>query len=126
MVKELQKANEEILFMTFSFTSDAIGDVLVEKKNDGVHVQGVFDRQQKNKFWEYPKLEAAGIPVALDGNRAFMHHKVFIIDRKVVTTGSMNPTSNGNEKNNENLIIIHDESIAKQYLQEFFKVWGET
>ena len=55
-----------------------------------------------------------------------MHHKVFIIDRKVVTTGSMNPTSNGNEKNNENLIIIHDEAIAKDYLNEFFKVWGET
>ena len=48
-----------------------------------------------------------------------MHHKVFIIDSKVVLTDSMNPTKGGDERNDENLIVIHDASIAKLYVEEF-------
>jgi phosphatidylserine/phosphatidylglycerophosphate/cardiolipin synthase-like enzyme len=55
-----------------------------------------------------------------------MHHKVFIIDGKTVITGSMNPTAGGNERNDENVLIIEDEGIAGLYLEEFEKVWGEA
>ena len=53
-----------------------------------------------------------------DTNPGIMHHKVFIIDEKTVVTGSMNPTQNGNERNDENILILHDEDIAKQYIKE--------
>ena len=55
-----------------------------------------------------------------------MHHKVFIIDNETVVTGSMNPTGNGNSKNDENILIIHDSEIAKQYAEEFWRIWKET
>jgi phosphatidylserine/phosphatidylglycerophosphate/cardiolipin synthase-like enzyme len=48
-----------------------------------------------------------------------MRHKVIIIDKKIVVTGSMNPTSSGNLRNDENVLIIYDENIAKKYLNEF-------
>jgi len=51
-----------------------------------------------------------------------MHHKVWIIDGKTVITGSFNPTKAGNEKNDENLVIIHDKEIAGQYLEEFKRI----
>lgn len=54
-----------------------------------------------------------------------MHHKVFIIDEKVVVTGSFNPTAGGNERNDENILIIEDEAIAKRFVEEFWKVYGE-
>ena len=60
--------------------------------------------------------------VKFDNNKGTMHHKVFIIDGKIVATGSFNPTKNGDIRNDENLVIIHDESIAKQFLNEFKRV----
>jgi phosphatidylserine/phosphatidylglycerophosphate/cardiolipin synthase-like enzyme len=55
-----------------------------------------------------------------------MHHKVFIIDAgredAVVILGSYNPTKNGNTRNDENLLIIHELSIAQQFHEEFVRV----
>ena len=52
-------------------------------------------------------------------NPAIMHHKVFVIDKNVVITGSMNPTSAGNTKNDENIIIIDDDKVALKFSEEF-------
>jgi phosphatidylserine/phosphatidylglycerophosphate/cardiolipin synthase-like enzyme len=51
-----------------------------------------------------------------------MHNKIFIIDRETVITGSYNPTANGNERNNENVVILHNRQIAKKYLEEYEKI----
>ena len=120
-LEELNKAKESIYFMTFSFTDDKIGDLLISKK-EKIIIKGLFEKFQNSKYSEYKKLKTAGIPVKFDKNKDYMHHKVFIIDKKTVITGSYNPTKNGNENNNENMIIIHDKEIAKQYLNEFNKL----
>ena len=52
-----------------------------------------------------------------------MHHKVFVIDNQSVVTGSFNPTLSADTKNDENLLIMHDEKIAKAFLGEFYSLW---
>jgi phosphatidylserine/phosphatidylglycerophosphate/cardiolipin synthase-like enzyme len=126
VLEELKAADESIQFMTFSFTSDPIGELLVKKHQEGVAVTGVFEKRQNSRYSEYAKLEAAGIPVQFDTNKQTMHHKVFIIDAgredAVVILGSYNPTKNGNTRNDENLLIIHELSIAQQFHEEFVRV----
>ena len=61
----------------------------------------------------------------VDSNSANMHHKVFIIDEKTVILGSYNPTNNGNTNNDENILIIKEENIAKLFLEEFELLWGD-
>lgn len=55
-----------------------------------------------------------------------MHHKVWLIDTTCVIVGSMNPTENGDTKNDENILIIHDEEIAKKFEEEFWRVYNEA
>ena len=52
-----------------------------------------------------------------------MHHKVFILDKKIVVFGSYNPTKNGNLNNDETMIVVYDEEFAKQFLEEFERVY---
>jgi len=52
-----------------------------------------------------------------------MHHKVFIIDNATVVTGSFNPSQNADTRNDENMLIIHDPSIAARFLEEFYRLW---
>ncbi|MBI5392687.1 hypothetical protein HZA96_02350 [Candidatus Woesearchaeota archaeon] len=122
VIETLEKANESIYFMVFSFTSDNIGNLLLQKSKQGIVIEGVFDKSQNNQFTEYQKLKDANISVIFDNNKYKLHHKVFIVDESVVITGSYNPTKNGDENNDENIIIIHDAEIAKHYLKEFERV----
>ncbi|MGM5482741.1 MAG: phospholipase D-like domain-containing protein [Nanobdellota archaeon] len=119
----IYSANESIYFMTFSFTRNDIGKSLIAAHNRGVEVKGVFEKSQNNRWLEYERLKKAGLNVNWDNNPANMHHKVFIIDNKTVVTGSMNPSKNGLERNDENVLILHNERIAGEYLEEFECIW---
>jgi len=121
----LQKASSSIKFMTFSFTSNPIGDLLVSKEKQGINVTGVFEKMQENKWSQKNKLEVnGGCSVYFDGNKKLMHHKVFIVDDSLVITGSYNPTDSGNRRNDENILIIHDNNIAEKYVFEFDRIWN--
>lgn len=123
VISILKNANESIYFMLFSFTSDEIGDILV-KKSSSIHLEGILEKTQNvnSKYSEYDKLQENNISVLLDKNSFNMHHKVFIIDRKIVITGSYNPTNNGNAFNDENVLIIRDAKTAQLFLQEFKRI----
>lgn len=121
----LRSAKQSVYFMTFSFTSEALGNYLIAKK-DGLDIRGVFDESQvksNKEFSEYGKMIAAGMDVKIDGNPAKLHHKVFIIDNSTVVTGSYNPTGAGTGKNDENILIIHDNDITARFVDEFERIW---
>ncbi len=130
VLDELDKTHSSIDFMTFSFTSDPIGDLLVERYEEGAEVRGVFERRQENRYSEYAKLKAAGLDVRFDANPATMHHKVFVIDAgtpvATVITGSYNPTASGNTRNDENVLIIHDPGVVQAFSEEFSRIWATT
>lgn len=124
--EELQKAQKSIYFMTFSFTHEGIAHILLLKQQEGLDIHGVMEARQVTEYSVYKVLEYQGMDVRKDGNKQNMHHKVFIIDEKVVVTGSFNPTAGGNERNDENVLIIEDEEIARRFVEEFWKVYGEA
>lgn len=107
----LNSAKKSIHFMTFAFTDDAIGNLLIEKSQN-VDILGIFDEQKDDKYSEYPKLKKFS-------RIKDVHHKVFIIDESTVITGSYNPSKNANEDNDENIVIIRDAQIAQQFEKEF-------
>ena len=118
----IKNAKSSVYFMSFSFTNEAIADELIKK--NGLSIKGVVDSSQaSNKFSQFERLRQFGINVKKDSNKYKMHHKVFIIDNQTVVTGSFNPTSSGDTKNDENLLIIYDKKIANAFLKEFDSLW---
>jgi phosphatidylserine/phosphatidylglycerophosphate/cardiolipin synthase-like enzyme len=124
IVPYVQKAKSSIRFLAFTFTQDQLGAAMIERKKGGVEVRGVFESTGSDtEYSEMIPLYCAKAPVRQDGNPAFLHHKVIIIDERIVITGSLNFTDNADESNNENVIIIDNADIAKLYTQEFQRVW---
>lgn len=120
----LERAENNIKFMTFSFTSDRLGDLIINKSNN-IEVKGVFENfQAGSQYSEYQKMKDI-LNVKKDANPAFLHHKVFIIDDEIVITGSYNPSSSGDKVNDENMVIIYDKEIASKFLEEFEYVWNQ-
>jgi len=125
VIKEVRNAKHTVYFMTFSFTSEQIADAILTNKAL-VDVKGIFEKSQNNKYNQYERLKGFGLNVRWDNNKYNMHHKVFIIDNETVITGSYNPTSSGDERNDENMLIIHDNGLASQYLTEFVRIFAEA
>jgi phosphatidylserine/phosphatidylglycerophosphate/cardiolipin synthase-like enzyme len=121
----ISKAKESINFLAFAFTNSKITDALISAKNRGVKIKGVFDKAQNNyqKYSQYKVLKQNNISVILDKNPKKLHSKVIIIDKKVVITGSYNFTKKANNKNDENSIVIYDKVIAKEYINDFKKIY---
>jgi len=124
LVPLLNSAQQSIYFLAFSFTSNELGDIVREKAAAGLTVQGVMEDEQvkSNQGTEYDPFKQAGLDVRIDGNDGQMHHKVFIIDEKIVVLGSYNFSQSAETRNDENILIIYDEAIAKEFMKEFKRV----
>lgn len=123
----LSSAEDSIYFLAFSFTSNDLGDIVREKAQAGLTIAGVMDREQilSNQGTEFDPFRQAKLDVLIDGIDGQMHHKVFIVDEKIVVLGSYNFSKSAEERNDENIIIVYNEDIAGQFIQEFQRVWAQ-
>jgi phosphatidylserine/phosphatidylglycerophosphate/cardiolipin synthase-like enzyme len=121
----LSESQESIYFLAFSFTSNELGAIVREKAEAGLDVKGVMDEEQvaSNTGTEYDPFLQAGLDVRIDGIDGQMHHKVFIVDEKIVVLGSYNFSRAAEERNDENILIIYNEHIAEFLMQEFQRVY---
>lgn len=125
IVPLVQSATQSIRFLTFSFTDYPLADAMSQRFKSGVDVAGVFETfGSETEAAELRTLMCRRVPVKQDGNSGFLHHKVIVIDERIVITGSMNYSTNAEVNNDENVIIIDNSEIARLYLQEFERVWN--
>lgn len=123
VIEWIGRANSSIHILIYSFTLDSVSDALITAHDEGVEVRAVFEKSQITQYSEYQKLKTAGVSVRNDTNSKLMHHKVMIVDEKIVLTGSFNWSTSGQENNNENLIVIKSTYIADIYEDEFQEIW---
>jgi phosphatidylserine/phosphatidylglycerophosphate/cardiolipin synthase-like enzyme len=116
VVENLNKATNTVLVQAYSFTSAPIAKALVDAERRGVKVKVILDKSQRSqKYTEADFIQRTGIPTWIDAKHAIAHNKIMIIDSKTVLTGSFNFTKAAEEENAENLVVIKDASIAKEY-----------
>jgi phosphatidylserine/phosphatidylglycerophosphate/cardiolipin synthase-like enzyme len=129
VTERLHQARQSIHFLAFSFTHDGIGNAMIGRANAGLPVQGVFEKSQAvSSYSQYARFRSAGprVQVYLDGNSRNMHHKVIIVDGQTTVAGSFNFSDGADKQNDENVVIIQSESVAKRFEEEFQRVFGDA
>lgn len=121
IVDQIKQAKQSIYIQAYGFTSKKIIDALIEAKNRGVEIEIILDRSNfhKKKKNVIKLLESNQIKIYQDKVAGIAHNKVMIIDNIIVITGSFNFTDNADKRNAENVIVLHDSSIAKQYYENW-------
>ncbi len=120
ILTELSATQRSIDVMAFSFTSEPIAEAMVTRMGAGVPVRVLVERRSSGG--EHPRddyLREHGAQVFYDTNANTMHHKVMILDKNRVITGSYNFSKNAEEDNDENLLIFYSAAIAQAFQQEF-------
>lgn len=120
IVYKLDKARKSILVQAYSFTSAPIAKALLNAHKRGVKVEDILDKSQRSeKYSSADFLANSGIAVKIDSAHAIVHNKVMIIDGETVITGSFNFTKAAEERNAENLLVIHDKALAEKYIRNW-------
>ena len=54
-----------------------------------------------------------------------MHHKFAIIDNKYIFDGSLNWSNKGVSKSHENILLLENEQIVKEFSSQFDELWNK-
>jgi phosphatidylserine/phosphatidylglycerophosphate/cardiolipin synthase-like enzyme len=135
IMKQMLKATQRVDFAMFTFAqSSGIDDTMICLHRSGIPVRGVLDRRQANQQWAATRpLRNAGAELwwpTTDSGISKLHHKLVVIDRQVVITGSFNYTAPANAMNDENIIVVgdinEDNATARARQQQFANyAWQE-
>lgn len=134
IINVINSANTDLEIATMLITNNDIRDALLDKYNAGSFaVEGVFDTQNPsgNDFLTLQSVIGSNKIVQYGGS-GVMHHKFLLVDNfnassdPIILTGSHNWSASAENRNDENIIIVHDKTIADQYYQAFQYLYLEA
>lgn len=122
----IKNAKKYIYIPTFVLTERRVTEELIKAKQRGVDVKIVIDALNASiRHSKHNELRAGGLLVKTENYAGKMHSKSMIVDDEYVIIGSMNFSNSGENKNDENLIVIKDSQIANFYKEFFLYQWDK-
>ncbi|MFN8496486.1 MAG: phospholipase D-like domain-containing protein [Anaerolineae bacterium] len=119
LIRDLDGAQKSIDIASFEIDLDPVVDALIRAAQRGVQVRVATDSEN----YETPddpngvlrRLKDGGVQVSLENAAGYMHNKFYIIDEKVLWTGSWNLTVNDTYRNNNNTMRLTDAKLIANY-----------
>lgn len=120
----IQKAKKSIYIPIFFITHKEIKDELIKAHKRGIDIKVINDATNAHsKYTIHKELRKSGIKVKTENYAGKMHMKAMFVDGRISIIGSMNFTKSANNKNDENVLIIDNEEIAKFFEKTFIYLW---
>lgn len=127
LVQTIMGATGRVQVLAFILTSDPIARALMEQARRGREVQVVLEAENAGASGsDYQEMLQAGVEVRLDTNPYNMHHKVLIVDNRLVALGSFNFTRTAQEQNDESMLIVHNPGVVRAYREEFLRLFSQS
>ena len=123
LVAALDQARLSVDVAAYSLDLWSIRDALINAHKRGVVVRMVMESDDMDNQ-EVQQIKDAGIPIIGDQQQGLMHNKFIVMDQMDVWTGSMNYTTSGVYKDNNNLIHIRSSLVAEDYSNEFDQMFN--
>ncbi|MGE0706836.1 MAG: phosphatidylserine/phosphatidylglycerophosphate/cardiolipin synthase family protein [Planctomycetota bacterium] len=127
LIEAVRSAKKSIKIIAFAFTSTKLFQAVTERMKDGVKVEAIFE--SRHAGWKDIKigpLNAAGATVRFDVNPDALHHKVIVIDEKLVCTGSFNFSDSADRENDENMLVLDGRAAARAFVRELDALMSTT
>lgn len=130
IIRELNKANRQILVAVAWFTDDLLYNKLEEALRQGIKVNLILNDDDINQFsgLNFENLVNKGAEIYLyDSNEDTMHQKFCVIDHDIVLAGSYNWTKRAANRNTENLIVFNNErDTALNFKKQFEELMAKS
>ena len=121
----IKNAKKYIYIPAFVITEKRVTSELINAKKRGVDVRVIADSlNASTQHSKHKELRNAGVLVKAENYAGKMHSKTMIIDDEYLIIGSMNFSNSGENRNDENMIILKDSDTAKFYRNFFIYQWN--
>lgn len=130
IIESLQSADHQALIGLLLLTREDIVQEIIRLHQAGIDTRVILEDEETSTF-ALALLKQAGVPVVTHDPSPIFHHKYAIIDEGYpdsdpqVITGSHNWTWSADNINDENTLIIHDQTVTNIFRQEYEARWGE-
>jgi phosphatidylserine/phosphatidylglycerophosphate/cardiolipin synthase-like enzyme len=122
----IQGAHKDLQICVFTISENRLRDALLDAHQRGVNVRIITDNDKtEDKGSDIDWLDHKGVPVRVDRTRHHMHHKFVIADSKQIATGSFNWTKSATLYNHENILLLNNENVIRDFAEEFERLWGK-
>jgi len=121
LITLINSAKKTIDCAVYDLTLDAVTDALISSNLEkNVKVRFVSDAERSaSKYSLIGKIKDSNVSVITNPvDSSYMHNKFCVFDNKVVWIGSMNFTLNGAYKNNNNVLVVEDKEVAKEFTRK--------
>jgi phosphatidylserine/phosphatidylglycerophosphate/cardiolipin synthase-like enzyme len=128
IVAAINTAQTDLYCGMFTFTETTDANDIVTRKNAGAFAAAILDNYSSGSSSPYTSILPTGLGANFVGyvaSNTLYHNKYLIVNPSaycqdpLVLTGSHNWTSSADTKNDENTVIVHNDTIANEYLQSF-------
>ena len=124
IIELINNAKSYIYMPTFLITHEEISKALINAQKRGIDVRVIIDANSTStRNTKHKILRRNGILLKTENYAGKLHEKTIIIDDLYLITGSMNFSNSGENKNDENLLIIKNTNIAKAHKNFFLYLW---
>jgi len=124
IIQLIQNAQKYIYIPTFLITHKNITEELINAKLRGVDVRVIIDANSTStKNTKHAILRENKILLKTENYAGKVHSKTMIIDDEILVLGSMNFSNSGDNKNDENVLIIKNPKLAKAHKDFFLYLW---
>ncbi|HKC69373.1 MAG TPA: phospholipase D-like domain-containing protein [Bacteroidia bacterium] len=128
IVSNINSATVDLYCGMFTFTETTNATDIVNRKNAGAFAAAILDKYSSGSYTPYTTTLPNGLGsnfVGYNASSTLYHNKYLIVnpsascDDPRILTGSHNWTSGADTKNDENTVIVHNDTIANMYMQAF-------
>lgn len=116
----LNGARETIDFAGYIVTDRPVIDALNAAKARGVSVRLLLDHTQRH---DLERLAPVLSEARKKRRGPIMHLKAYLIDGRLLRTGSANFTASGLKQQDNDLVVIDDTAAAFRFEQNFERMW---
>lgn len=124
VVELINSAKNYIYVPSFLITHQNIANSLVNAQKRRVEVKVILDGNSSGtRNTKHQYLRENGIKLKFENYAGKLHSKTMIIDDEYIIMGSMNFSNSGENKNDENMLVIKNSDLAKNYKEFFLYLW---
>ena len=121
----VKNAKKEIFISIFYLTDENFINELINMQKKNIKVLVLVDALCASNFKDrIETLRSTGILVKIENFAGKNHEKTILIDNKILILGSANFSKSGFYKNDENILIIENQELAKTYRDFYLYIFN--
>ena len=127
ITQKLESATISLDIAMYALTNIDLINSIIKCYNNKVKIRIILDYRMTEKYSYFLKeLLRNNIPIKTNDNpEENMHHKFAIIDNKYIFDGSLNWSNKGVSKSHENILLLENEQIVREFSSQFDELWNK-